>query len=355
MEVNGGRACKPLRVVFSLWKECINGLDIWETLHAKFGNEATNELIKILVILLGAVPNIPLMDVSNSRIGGDLSAPRTGNVIDSIRVEVSASLWEKLFVDVTRWEISLQPALRVMVIKVHKLVAFCDKLDPVTVSVFGNPRDEVVCWDPVTSTAEDGDVVDLEKEAGAGLPIKLSLNKLEFAKANSFRNGINFVVTMEKSCLDGVSRDRMQSRAVSIPGDVLVVRMLFSQLPASQVGSVETDVKLILAIFLEMLRDIHTLWNKHVLCFENLLAIQFDNSKSVEAVKGQYGLFAITDLGARKCSLVDPDSLSDPLNLQLIFPDVRIRNLFVVKQIEMNVVRGAMLESSLTEVVRKVL
>jgi hypothetical protein len=52
-----------------------------------------------------------------------------------------------------------------------------------------------------------------------------------------------------------------------------MVGVLLHQLPTSQISSVESNAKLILAIFLEVLRDLHTFRNKHILSLKNILTI----------------------------------------------------------------------------------
>ena len=86
--------------------------------------------------MLGSVPHIPLVNVSNSRVGGVLSAVRTGSVV----VDVGQSLdhfGQEDFVDVSagsvsdeaqlglRWELGVHVVSRV-VIPVHHALAFCN-------------------------------------------------------------------------------------------------------------------------------------------------------------------------------------------------------------------------------------
>lgn len=88
----------------------------------------------------------------------------------------------------------------------HELVAVGHELDPVVVSLLGDPRDKVVGRNPVAATAVKGYVVDLEEEALAGLALKWSLDELSSAQADPLLDYVFLAITANKSSLDLVQR-----------------------------------------------------------------------------------------------------------------------------------------------------
>ncbi|KAK1856728.1 hypothetical protein CCHR01_00698 [Colletotrichum chrysophilum] len=275
VEVDGGGLRVAVGVVAAKGEEGVDGLDGGEGLHAELGHEAADEFVEVLVLLLGAVPDVPLVQVANRRVARVVAGPGGAEVVVDVRDEVLAGVDEDLLVDVARGEVGLEPvvgvlvgevvgevlALGVLVVLVvagpdddggvvaehldvlaglavdglqeggpggvvaaaehkvlpdedaelvagvveglflvdaaapdadHELVAVGEEADPVAVAVCGDAGDEVVGGDPVAAAAEDGDVVDLEEEGGAGLLLDGTLDELDLADAHLLGERVDF-------------------------------------------------------------------------------------------------------------------------------------------------------------------
>lgn len=72
-------------------------VDVRESLHSEFAVEPAPERIEDLVLLLGAVPNVPLMHVSNCRVRSLQSiSPRRAWMVGYVRALSSDSFRKDL-------------------------------------------------------------------------------------------------------------------------------------------------------------------------------------------------------------------------------------------------------------------
>ena len=98
---------------------CDEGLDrgeVRESFHTEFGVKASTEGIKDLIFLLSAVPDIPLMHVTNRRIGGDFAiSPRRARMIWDCRSFGSCDIGKDSFIDIACRKVRLQPVLLVLI------------------------------------------------------------------------------------------------------------------------------------------------------------------------------------------------------------------------------------------------
>jgi hypothetical protein len=110
-----------------LREEGLDGFDIWEGFHAKFAHETSRELVEVLVWLLRAVPDVPLVRVAN-----DHNAPvwtlwiavrRAAVVLCAGRI-CCHGFWKDLFVDIARWEQGLESVVWVRVFGIVAEVPF---------------------------------------------------------------------------------------------------------------------------------------------------------------------------------------------------------------------------------------
>jgi hypothetical protein len=123
--------------VLGIFDKVFNGGQVREGFHAKLAVESATESVEDLILLLSTMPyydsvstrmrlitwiarlTVPLVHITNSRIERLLSiTPRAAGVIEGTWRMLSHNFWEQLFVDITRREICLEPALWVLVLVV---------------------------------------------------------------------------------------------------------------------------------------------------------------------------------------------------------------------------------------------
>ena len=98
----------------------------------------------------------------------------------------------------------------------HILIAVDKQLDPSSIPLRGNLRQEVVGWDPITSSAKDPYTVDLEQEGRSGFIIQWSLDNLGMSECyfSSSRGG-TFAILPISSIFLGVNERTLSQRVIS--------------------------------------------------------------------------------------------------------------------------------------------
>lgn len=102
-----------------LGHERLDGLNVWECFHAEFAVEASTERFEYLVFLLRTVPHVPLVHIADGRVGCDLPvSPWTAGMVDGGGGFIMDGVGEQFLVNVARWEVGLEPGLRVLVCEI---------------------------------------------------------------------------------------------------------------------------------------------------------------------------------------------------------------------------------------------
>ena len=114
--------------IFRVGDEGFNRGKMGEGFHAEFRVESSAKGVENLVLLLCAMPNIPLMHVSDSWVGRDFTiAPWRAWVIRNQWGFRRDNFRKDLFVDVSGWKVTFEPILRILVrIVIMKTILFLD-------------------------------------------------------------------------------------------------------------------------------------------------------------------------------------------------------------------------------------
>lgn len=123
-----------------LGDEGLDGLNVWERLHPELAVEPPAQFIEDLVLLLRAVPHVPLVHVANGRVRADLAvSPRTAGVVGRGGRLLVYNAGEQFLVDVASRKIGLEPGLRVLV---GEIVIQAVLLLDLVVFVVAGPEDD---------------------------------------------------------------------------------------------------------------------------------------------------------------------------------------------------------------------